>query len=379
MPAIAEEALTAEKVAEPPARSLPAITVTEVQPLRLVDRIVASGLIAAVEEVQVAPLIEGQPVDALLADVGDLVVEGQVLAILSKATLDLQKAEAVASLAAARSTIAQGEAQLLEAETAGAEAQRVVDRTTKLRDSGTAPQAVWDTANANATASKARVAVATQGLEAARAQLALAEARLETVELYLGRTEVRALVAGRIVARNARLGAIATAAGLPMFVITRDGALELRADISESDVLRLVPGQTAAVRAVGMATPLEGTVRLIEPTIDTMTRLGQARISVADAGALRPGMFAEAEIVVDDHQGLAVPITALGSSADGNTVMRVRDGVVERIAVTTGIRDGGMIEITAGLQAGDQVVTKAAAFVRPGDRVNPVLAPEATN
>lgn len=379
MPAIAEESLAAEKVVEPPARSLPAITVIEVQPVRLVDRIVASGLIAAVEEVQVAPLIEGQPVDALLADVGDLVVEGQVLAILSKATLKLQKAEAVASLAAARSTIAQGEAQLLEAETAGAEAQRVVDRTTKLRDSGTAPQAVWDTANANATASKARVAVATQGLEAARAQLSLAEARLETVELYLGRTEVRALVAGRVVARNARLGAIATAAGLPMFVITRDGALELRADISESDVLRLVPGQTAAVRAVGMATPLKGTVRLIEPTIDTMTRLGQARISVADAGALRPGMFAEAEIVVDDHQGLAVPITALGSSADGNTVMRVRDGVVERIAVTTGIRDGGMIEITAGLQAGDQVVTKAAAFVRPGDRVNPVPAPDATN
>lgn len=379
LPAIADEAAAAEGVAEPAARPLPAITVSAVQPVRLVDRIVASGLIAAVEEVQVAPLIEGQPVDALLADVGDLVVEGQVLAVLSKATLDLQKAEAVASLAAARSTIAQGEAQLLEAETAGAEAQRVMDRTTKLRDSGTAPQAVWDTANANATAANARVAVATQGLEAARAQLALAEARLETVELGLGRTEVRALVAGRVVARNARLGAIATAAGLPMFVIARDGALELRTDISESDVLRLVPGQAALVRAVGMVTPLEGAVRLIEPTIDTMTRLGQARISVADAGTLRPGMFAEAEIVVDDHEGLAVPITALGSSADGNTVMRVRDGVVERVAVTTGIRDGGMIEITAGLTAGDQVVTKAAAFVRPGDRVNPVLAPDATN
>jgi HlyD family secretion protein len=379
LPASADEAAAAETVAEPPARPLPAITVSEVQPVRLVDRIMASGLIAAVEEVQVAPLIEGQPVDALLVDVGDLVVEGQVLAILSKSTLELQKAEAVASLAAARSTIAQGEAQLLEAETAGDEAQRVVDRTTKLRDSGTAPQAVWDTANANATAANARISVATQGLEAARAQLALAEARLETVELHLGRTEVRALVSGKIVARNAKLGAIATAAGLPMFVITRDGALELRADISESDVLRLAHAQTATLRAVGMTKPLKGTVRLVEPTIDTMTRLGQARISVTDAGTLRPGMFAEAEIVVVDREGLAVPITALGSSADGNTVMRVRDGVVERVAVTTGIRDGGMIEITSGLQAGDQVVTKAAAFVRPGDRVNPVLAPDATN
>ena len=377
LPALADEAQAAESAVEPPARPLPAITVSEVQPLRLVDRIVASGLIAAVEEVQVAPLIEGQPVDALLADVGDLVVEGQVLAILSKSTLDLQKAEAVASLAAANSTIAQAQAQLLEAETAGAEAQRVVDRTTKLRDSGTAPQAVWDTANA--TAANARIAVATQGLEAARAQLALAEARLETVELHLGRTEVRALVSGKIVARNAKLGAIATAAGLPMFVITRDSALELRADISESDVLRLAPGQTATLRAVGMVTALAGTVRLVEPTIDTMTRLGQARISIEDADALRPGMFAEAEIIVDDHDGLAVPITALGSSADGNTVMRVTDGLVERVVVTTGIRDGGMIEITSGLSAGDQVVTKAAAFVRPGDRVTPVLAPEAVN
>jgi HlyD family secretion protein len=379
LPALADEAQAAESAVEPPARPLPAITVSEVQPLRLVDRIVASGLIAAVEEVQVAPLIEGQPVDALLADVGDLVVEGQVLAILSKSTLDLQKAEAVASLAAANSTIAQAQAQLLEAETAGAEAQRVVDRTTKLRDSGTAPQAVWDTANDNATAANARIAVATQGLEAARAQLALAEARLETVELHLGRTEVRALVSGKIVARNAKLGAIATAAGLPMFVITRDSALELRADISESDVLRLAPGQTATLRAVGMVTALAGTVRLVEPTIDTMTRLGQARISVEDADALRPGMFAEADIIVDDHDGLAVPITALGSSADGNTVMRVTDGLVERVVVTTGIRDGGMIEITSGLSAGDQVVTKAAAFVRPGDRVTPVLAPEAVN
>lgn len=377
LPALAEEAQAAE--AATATRPLPAITVSEVQPMQLVDRIVASGLIAAVEEVQVAPLIEGQPVDALLVDVGDLVVEGQVLAILSKSSLELQRAEALAALAAARSTIAQGQAQILEAETAEAEAQRVIERTTKLRDSGTAPQAVWDTANAGATATKARVAVASQALEAARAQLKLAEARLETVELHLGRTEVRALVSGKIVARNAKLGAIATAAGQPMFVITRDGALELRADISESDVLRLAPGQTATLRAVGMAQPLVGTVRLVEPSIDTMTRLGQARISVADAAALRPGMFAEAEITIVDRKGLAVPITALGSSAEGNTVMRITDGLVERVAVTTGIRDGGWIEITSGLAAGDLVVTKAAAFVRPGDRVTPVPATEATN
>jgi HlyD family secretion protein len=372
LPANAQEAAAAESMTETPAPALPAITVSTVENRPLTDRVIASGLIAAVEEVQVAPLVEGQPLDQLLVDVGDMVTEGQVLAVLSKTTLELQKTEAVASLAAARASIAQGEAQLVEAQTARDEAQRVADRTAKLREQGSAPQASADTAASNALSANARVMVATQGLESARAQLALAEARLENVDLMLSRTEVKAPVAGRIVARNAKTGAIATAAGLPMFVITRDAALELRADVAETDLLRLAPGQTARLRAVGMADTLDGTVRLVEPSIDPVTRLGRARISVAATDALRTGMFVEAEILTAEREGLAVPVTAIGSSPEGSTVMRVKDGVVERVAVKTGIRDGGLVEITEGLSVGDIVVTKAGAFVRPGDRINPV-------
>jgi HlyD family secretion protein len=375
VPSHAEEAMAAEKVIP----VLPAITVSDVTARKLTDRIIASGLVAAVEEVQVAPLIEGQPLDALLADVGDMVTEGQVLAVLSNTTLDLQRTESIASLAAAKSGIAQAEAQLIEAEAAEAEARRVAERTAKLREQGTAPKAQEDTANANATSAAARVMVAKQGLESARAQLALAEARLENVELQLNRTEVRAPVAGEIVARNAKIGAIATAAGLPMFVITRDAALELRADVSETDILRLKPGQTARLRAVGMSDPLTGTVRLVEPSIDPTTRLGRARIKVDAAGTLRSGMFVEAEIIVAEHDALAVPVTAIGSSPEGATVMRVKDGIVERVVIKTGIRDDGLVEVIDGLSAGDQVVTKAGAFVRPGDRINPVLATGSTN
>lgn len=374
-PVLAQEAVAAESATAP---ALPAITVSDVTPRKLTDRIIASGLIAAVEEVQVAPLVEGQPLDRLLVDVGDMVTEGQVLAVLSSTTLELQRTEAVASLAAARAAIAQAEAQLVEARTARDEARRVADRTTKLREQGSAPQASADTASANAVSANARVMVATQGLEAARAQLALAEARLENVDLMLSRTEVKAPVAGRIVARNARIGAIATAAGQPMFVITRDGALELRADVAETDLLRLTSGQTARLRAVGMTETLSGTVRLVEPTIDPVTRLGRARISLDDAkGALRTGMFVEAEIIAAERDTLAVPVTAIGSTPEGSMVMRVKDSVVERVSVRTGIRDGGLLEITEGLSAGDRVVTKAGAFVRDGDRINPI--PAATN
>ena len=62
----------------------------------------------------------------------------------------------------------------------------------------------------------------------------------------------------------------------------------------------------------------------------------------------------------------------------GATVMRVADGVVERVPVTLGIRDGGLIGVTEGLGEGDLVVTKAGAFVRDGDRINPVHEDEDT-
>jgi HlyD family secretion protein len=374
-------AVQAQEAAEaaPVVQNLPAITVSDVTLRMMSDKVITSGLVSAVEEVQVAPLIEGQPLEQLLADVGDMVAKDQVLAVLSKSTLELQETEAFASLASARAGIAQGQAQLVEAEAAEAEAMRVADRTAKLREQGTAPQAQLDNAAAAATSATARVTVAKEGLEAARAQLALAEARLDNIRLQLSRTEVKAPVAGKIIARNAKLGAVATAAGEPMFVIVRDGELELRADVAEADVLRLQEDQPARLRAVGMANELTGHLRLVEPTINPTTRLGRARIAIDDETGLRSGMFVEAEITVAERDGLAVPLTALAASSEGISVLRVVDGLVERVPVKIGIRQGAYVEILEGLSAGDQVVTKAGAFVRAGDRINPVPAAGNTN
>lgn len=354
--------------------TLPAIAVTTVASRPMQERIIATGLIAPVEMVQVAPLIEGQPIEALLADVSDDVVEGQVLAMLSKTTLELQKSQFAASRAAARATIAQAEAQMLEARTAADEAQRVNERTAKLRQQGSASQAAADTASASAIAATARVTIATQSLEAARAQLALVEAQLANVDLQLSRTEVKAPIAGEISARNAVIGAVASAAGAPMFSIIRDGALELRAEVTEADMLRIKVGQKANLRLVGLAEPLTGSVRLIEPTIDATTRLGKARIMVDQPDLLRSGMFAEAEIIVAARDTLAVPVTAIGTDGSTSTVMRVVNGVIERVPVTLGIRDSGWVEIVSGLAAQDQVVIKAGSFVQPGDHINPVPA-----
>ena len=355
--------------------ALPAISVSTVAPRQLNDRIFAGGLVQAIESVQVAPLIEGQPIEELLVDVGDRVEAGQVLARLSKTTLELNRSQLLASVAATRATVAQAEAQVLEASASAEEASRTASRAASLRESGNASQTAVEQAQTAAVGATARVTVARQSLEAARAQLTSVEAQLANVELNLTRTEVAAPVAGEILARNAQVGSIASAAGQPMFTLMRDGALELRVELSERDLLRVDVGQKARLRSPGLVAPLEAVVRLVEPTVDPATRLGHARLTLSDTGRLRAGMYAEAEILVASREGLAAPVSAVSTGPQGTTAMRVaEDGTVRRVRLETGIRDAGFVEILSGLSAGERIVTKAGAFVREGDRVKPVIA-----
>lgn len=358
------------------ASAVPAITVSEVGTRVLRDRVVGSGFVTPVEEVVVQPLIEGQPIETLEADAGDMVAEGQILARLSSSTLTLRESQFAAQRASALAAIAQAEAQQVEARAASDEAARVNERTQQLRAQGSSSIAAADAARAAAASAAARVQVAVQGLEAARAQLALVDAQIDDLALQLARTEVTAPVAGRVVERNARIGGIATAAGDPMFVIIRDNALELHAEMAERFMARLAPGQPVLMRAIGQPEPLGGSVRLVEPSINQTTRLGEVRIALDRSDMVRPGMFLDAEILVAEREALAVPVSAVATEGDGPGVMLVRDGVVARVPVALGIRDGGFVEITQGIAAGDLVVTRAAAFVRDGDRINPV--PDAT-
>ncbi len=372
-PALAEGTAPA-----PPAavESFPAITVSSVTTRDLRDEIIASGLVSPVEQINVAPLIEGQQIEALLADVGDKVTAGQVLARLSRSSLELQKSQLNASLASARATIAQAQAQIAQAQSSADEAARANDRTIALKAAGNASQVAVDKANAAAISATAQLAVATQSLAATKANLDLVQAQIANVDLQLSRTEVTAPFAGEITARNATLGSIASAGGVPMFVLIRDSALELRADISEGDLLRVLSGQSAQLALTSQAAPIAGTVRLVEPSIDAATRLGRIRIAFDDSSQVRSGMFVEATILVTERSALAVPVTALGSYQGQPSVMLIEDGTARRQIVQTGIRDGGWVEVTSGLTEGQTVVTKAGAFVRDGDRINPV--PETT-
>jgi HlyD family secretion protein len=369
----ASVALAQEQPTNPaPSQNLPAIIVTPAQTRDLVDRVVATGTVMAVEEVQIQPQVEGLQIKSLEADVGDTIAADAVVARLNEDTLVLQRSQLVANRAKAEAALAQYQAQVVEAEASLSDAQRQFDRATRLVSSGSVSTAQKEQAETALASATARVETARQAITVADADIKVVDSQIADIDLRLARTEVKSPVAGTISVRNARIGAIASGAGQPLFTVIRDGQIELVADVPENDILRLQLGQKAAISVAGRAEPLSGSVRLVSPVIDPVTRLGSVHIALDDDAAARSGMYGNAAIIVTETKGIALPLSAITTEGGKTTVRKVSDGSVQMVEIRTGIQDGAYVEVTEGLSEGDKVVAKAGVFVRDGDRINPV-------
>jgi HlyD family secretion protein len=378
----ASTALAQEAAAPAPAQKeikLPSIVVTEAVQKPLTDRVIATGTIKPIEEVFVQPLVDGLSIKALKADVGDEVKADSVLATLNDDTLLLQKSQYEANKAKAEASVAQFKAQVIEAEANLADASRQRDRTQRLSQSGTSTQSQVEQAQALYEVSQARLNAARQAVTVGQSDIKVVDAQIDDVNLRLARTGVKTPVAGIISARSAKVGAIASgAATSPLFTVIKDGAIELVADLSESDLPKIKLGQKAMVTLAGGRTRIEGKVRLISPTVDATTRLGAVHIVIDDESGARSGMYASAEIVISEANALALPLSAVTTGRNGSTARKVEDNVVKQVKIETGIQDGGFVQVVSGLTAGDIVVAKAGAFVRDGDKIAPVPAEPGT-
>ncbi len=351
---------------------LPSIIVTEAVTKSLTDRIIATGTIRPIDEIYVQPLVEGLSVKTIDVDVADEVEANAVLATLNDDALLLQKSQYQANKAKAEASVAQYQAQVIEAEANLDDATKQRDRTQKLNQSGTSTVSQLEQANAQVDVARARLNAARQSVQVGEADVRVIDAQLADVELQLARTGVKAPVAGVISAKNAKVGAIASGNGDPLFTIIKDGAIELVADISESDIQKARVGQKALVTVAGGQREIEGRVRLVSPTVDQTTRLGLVHIEIDPDSGARAGMYGRAAIIVEQADALALPLSAVTTGREGSFARKVEEDTIRQVRIDTGFQDGGFIQILNGLQPGDVVVAKAGAFVRDGDRIAPV-------
>jgi HlyD family secretion protein len=334
-----------------PAKARSPALVRSVSVLVLSDRAVASDLAAtgdlvAREEAAVLPEVNGYRVAEVLADVGQFVRKGQPLVRLDPALI--------------RSQIAQQAALAAQAQAQADQAEDQARRTDGMDGSGELAQEQINQRRFQARAAGANAQAQKAGLE----DLRIREAKLLVV----------APVSGLVLERTVRPGDLSGAGTTAWFRLSRDGQVELQAQMAEDALNRVRPGARATV-TLPSGVAVSGRVRLVSPQIDPQSKLGYVRITLPVRPDVRAGGFGRANFGDPSAVGLSVPETAIRYDADSAGVMVVdAQDHVRRVRVKTGDRGGGWVRLTSGPPPGARVVRNAAAFLVDGDKVRPVMA-----
>ncbi|HVY59159.1 MAG TPA: efflux RND transporter periplasmic adaptor subunit [Xanthobacteraceae bacterium] len=349
----------------------PTVTIVHAETRDFTERLFVSGTLVPREEALVGAQIDGLRIVEVLAEDGDRVEKGQVLARLDRSQLDTLLAQNDAAHARAQAAVAQARSQIEQVEAMYAQAAADLARARKL-DLAIVTQATLDQRTAAARSAEAQVGAARSALAVAEAEQASREAERRELMVRVGRTDVKAPVAGIISRRTARLGALAMGAGDPLFRIIADGAVDLDAEVPEDSLARLAVGMPAKIILPGFAHAVTGKVRLLNSEVDKTTRLGRVRVALPDEARARIGSFASGTIEIAHRRAVGLPATAL-TRTDGRSVVQVvKDGRVEDRPVAVGTTEGLFVELQSGIAAGEVVIARAAPFLRQGDEVRAV-------
>jgi membrane fusion protein, multidrug efflux system len=213
---------------------------------------------------------------------------------------------------------------------------------------------------------------AQNGVEVAEANVKSAAAQAAIAGRALADAEVRAPFSGIIARRFVNLGD-KVSADMPVAQIVDLARMEIEAQLPVSEIPFVKVGQPVAFRVDGFAgREFRGRIERINPAAEAGSRSIAAFVEVANAdGALKGGMFASGSL--DTASGTevdVVPVAAVLEEGGQSFVHVVRNGRIERRAVSTGIRslDRGLVEIREGLERGIPVVTVKAEGLKAGAR-----------
>jgi membrane fusion protein (multidrug efflux system) len=271
---------------------------------------------------------------------GSFVKAGDVL-------VELDSAEARASLAEAEATLADSERQYV-----------------RTRDLA------------------AKQALSASELDQIEAMVKGNRARVEGARARLADTVIRAGFSGRTGFRRVSVGSVVNAGTV---ITTLDDASLIKLDFSVPDtylfVLRMglkVTASTAGLRGRSF----EGKITNIDSRVDPATRSISVRAEIPNRdGILKPGMFMTVSLQGDVTPALVVPEAAIVPEQGRTYVFVVDKGVAQRREATLGRRKPGEVEVTKGVQAGERVVVDGTQNLRDGSKVNdqsmPKVNPEA--
>jgi HlyD family secretion protein len=360
-------------------------TPVQVQPIAahaVRPTILASGTLAYGTEVNLTAEVVAK-VDRILVAEGDTVQQGQLLMTLDPKTyrnaIDREAAgrrQGQIDIERQRATLRLREAQYARSQKLAS--QQLIDRNRLEEDRLALEQA------------RAQLASSSESLR--RQQAVLGEAFDQ-----LGKTEIRAPMAGRIVELPIKVGETAipstnALAGAKLMKIADVSALTAELKVDEADIGQVSIGQAVDVYPAAYPdTAIHGRVQKIAlaPTLEGQARAYKVTVTLDSPGSLnlRSGMSARADVYLGDGRAqLAVPVEAvvedddeaIATAQDDDTLKREvakaaeaktfvwlnRDGHARKAPVKTGVADDRWQVITSGLKAGDRVIVGPAKTLR---------------
>lgn len=351
-----------------PAVEVETVTVSQVYPSQAFTLLNASGYVVAQRKAAVASKVTSR-LEWLGVEEGNRVRAGQVLARLENRDAAAAKDQAAANLKTARFNLDQAKAELVDAE-------RNFTRQKELVAQGIIAQADYDAAQARYD--KARAAVAGGGTA-----VKSAAAALQGAEVALEYTLIRAPFDAVVLTKDADVGDIITPLGAAanakaaVVTIADMDSLQVEADVSEANLEKVRIGQPCEIQLDALpGVRFAGAVHMIVPTADRSkaTVLVKVRFLEKDARVL-PEMsakvaFLERAVAKEEQRPrTAVNPAAIVKRNGRQVVFLVRDGRVAEREVRTGPPIGEMVEVLAGVKAGEKVAVKPLEKLKDGRRV----------
>lgn len=336
---------------------------------------VVTGTLAAEDQVVLSFKVNGR-LSEIAVDLGSRVHKGQIIAQLDPTDFRLRVRQAEAALQQGRARLGlspdgaddrvdpEHTPLVRQAHAMLDEARRSRDRMVTLWERQLIARAELDAATATLQVAEGRYGDAIEEVRNRQAVLAERRSELAIARQQLLDSELKVPLDGAVRQRHASAGEY-LAAGSPIVTVVRIHPLRLRLAVPERVAAEVRIGQLVSVKVEGDRAVYRGQVARLSPAIseEDRTLLVEAEVP-NEHGQLRPGAFAEAEIVTAaEERAVFVPASSIVTFAGIEKVMTVRDGLSVETRVQTGRRIEDRVEIVEGLKPETLVV------VEPGNLV----------
>jgi RND family efflux transporter MFP subunit len=329
--------------------------------------VTVTGSFAAQEQSTLSVKVPGR-LEKMNVDIGSVVRKGDLLAQIERSDYELRVKQAEAALAQARARLGlpiDGDNDAVDVEKTGTveqakalldEAKKNRQRVQELAKSQISSQSEVDSVEAAYTVAEARYQNA---LEEMREKVAIAtqrRAELNIAKKQLADAATYSPFDGIVHERRASPGEFLQS-GTPLLVIAAVNPLRLRLQVPERESVQIRPGQALEIR-VGEATNVyRSTISRVSPILAESNRMLRVEADVPSSPALRPGLFAEATIIVSTNDSaLTIPVEAVTSFVGLEKAFIVEKGKAVEKSLTTGRKQDGFVEVLSGISAGDQVI-----------------------